>query len=437
MKDYYGILGVDRTADAHEIKKAYRRLARELHPDIHPDEPEKGERFKEVNEAYEVLSDLEKRKEYDRGRRTQTSNSGQQYETWADIFRRWEEAIFGPHEFYSEPRTRTAPQRQPPEEIVSEIEIPTNFLGLIRALHLAKQAERSLTLTIVSRYSTSSGPRSIETAIWRVTGENGKASIEFSTALLEGTNIKSSEVSPGFKWINLTSDEAVRHLGQEALRYIDMIKRLAENHEGVLTQTEILKGLNTYGEAVSTKLSDRTSKYSVSRISEMFFGKHCTQDYLIYGEGERLVIQESDLALLSLLTMYHERRLPKDQIMVLCENVKIRNERQVVQSYERVPYWVINTAGERAEVRMAKTHPLYKNSTRARRNYEQISQISQSIAAGEKITPEIQAMLLESARQDREAGCEPKLVQLIYPKKLLRGLTPETSMEQEFKSLAN
>jgi molecular chaperone DnaJ len=64
--DYYGILGVRRDADAEEIKKAYRRLARELHPDVNPD-PALQERFKEVTQAYEVLSDPEKRQMYDLG----------------------------------------------------------------------------------------------------------------------------------------------------------------------------------------------------------------------------------------------------------------------------------------------------------------------------------------------------------------------------------
>jgi len=64
--DYYGILGVRRDAGPDEIKKAYRRLARELHPDVNPD-PALQERFKEVTQAYEVLSDPEKRQMYDLG----------------------------------------------------------------------------------------------------------------------------------------------------------------------------------------------------------------------------------------------------------------------------------------------------------------------------------------------------------------------------------
>ena len=64
--DYYAVLGVRRDANADEIKKAYRRLARELHPDVNPD-PATQERFKEITQAYEVLSDPEKRQMYDLG----------------------------------------------------------------------------------------------------------------------------------------------------------------------------------------------------------------------------------------------------------------------------------------------------------------------------------------------------------------------------------
>ncbi len=73
--DYYAVLGVRRDADADEIKKAYRRLARELHPDVNPD-PQTQERFKEITQAYEVLSDTEKRYRYDRGADPFASGAG-------------------------------------------------------------------------------------------------------------------------------------------------------------------------------------------------------------------------------------------------------------------------------------------------------------------------------------------------------------------------
>ena len=64
-KDYYQILGVDRNASDKDIKRAYRRLARQLHPDVNPGDKQAEEKFKEINEAHEVLSDREKRTKYD------------------------------------------------------------------------------------------------------------------------------------------------------------------------------------------------------------------------------------------------------------------------------------------------------------------------------------------------------------------------------------
>jgi molecular chaperone DnaJ len=66
MKDYYAVLGVSKSASQEEIKKAYRKLALKYHPDKNPDDPTAEERFKEINEAYAVLSDPEQRARYDR-----------------------------------------------------------------------------------------------------------------------------------------------------------------------------------------------------------------------------------------------------------------------------------------------------------------------------------------------------------------------------------
>src|SRR5436309_15346124 len=65
QQDYYSTLGISRDAKEHEVKKAYRRLARKHHPDLNPGDKAAEERFKRVQEAYDVLSDAKKRAMYD------------------------------------------------------------------------------------------------------------------------------------------------------------------------------------------------------------------------------------------------------------------------------------------------------------------------------------------------------------------------------------
>lgn len=87
----YQVLGVSQTADEDTIKKAYRKAAKECHPDTHPGDKRAEERFKEIGEAYRILSDKQKRKEYDAGAaQKEQKSAGRKEQRWDMQERCWD-----------------------------------------------------------------------------------------------------------------------------------------------------------------------------------------------------------------------------------------------------------------------------------------------------------------------------------------------------------
>jgi len=211
MKDYYKILGVSPEADEAQIKSAYRRLALRYHPDRNPGDPQAEERFKEITEAYGVLIDRERRRQYDRyrqGAETATGFSFSQEDIfrdlfhgpYADIFRELSEElarhgfrmderffqrmlfsqgmfitgmfwVFGPRIFYSSRPVSRPPERrgllsrlwQSGRRILDFLR-PKDHLGESISLRLTPQeAARGAQKTI--HYPTSAGTRRIRVTV--------------------------------------------------------------------------------------------------------------------------------------------------------------------------------------------------------------------------------------------------------------------------------
>ncbi|MDD5126721.1 MAG: DnaJ C-terminal domain-containing protein [Dehalococcoidales bacterium] len=158
-KDYYNTLGVKRDASAAEIKQAYRRLARKYHPDVNPNDKSAEARFKEINEAYEVLSDAGKRKKYDQfgdkwqyaDQFAQAGQSGRQWDfadfsdgggasfQSGDMGSLFEELLRGTGAGGFGRRTRTAPQRGQDIESPVEVTLEEAFTGTRRMMSLQSQ----------------------------------------------------------------------------------------------------------------------------------------------------------------------------------------------------------------------------------------------------------------------------------------------------------
>ena len=126
MSDYYELLGVSRGATADEIKRSFRKLARELHPDRNPDNPEAEAKFKDVAKAYETLSDPERRQHYDRYGDAPPGGIGFDGAGFGDIF----EAFFGSSSpFGFGGRTEPVSTRGEDLEVVIDVEFADAVLG--------------------------------------------------------------------------------------------------------------------------------------------------------------------------------------------------------------------------------------------------------------------------------------------------------------------
>lgn len=117
MSDYYELLGVDRSASPEEIKRAYRSLARRYHPDANPGDAEAEHRFKEIAQAYEVLSDPELRERYDRFGTTEGIDFGDPFGTGGGLGDLFDAFFGGGGPFGSRPRGPAGPPRGPDLEV--------------------------------------------------------------------------------------------------------------------------------------------------------------------------------------------------------------------------------------------------------------------------------------------------------------------------------
>ncbi|MEM9035214.1 MAG: molecular chaperone DnaJ [Actinomycetota bacterium] len=133
MADLYEVLGVDRTASPDEIKRSYRKLARELHPDANPDDAEAEARFKDVSAAYEVLSDPDKRAQYDRfgsaGPGGRGGADGFGFGSVQDIFEAFFGAGAGAGGGFGGGPGRSGPPRGPDLEVALDVEFEQAVFG--------------------------------------------------------------------------------------------------------------------------------------------------------------------------------------------------------------------------------------------------------------------------------------------------------------------
>lgn len=142
-RDLYEVLGVSRDASADEVKKAYRQMARKYHPDVNRDDPDAGEKFKEISDAYEILSDPQKRAAYDRfghdafdPTRGAGGFGGFDFEDMGGGFTDLFDMIFGGGA--ARGRRRTGPQRGADREVRMDIAFEDALFGVEREIQISR-----------------------------------------------------------------------------------------------------------------------------------------------------------------------------------------------------------------------------------------------------------------------------------------------------------
>jgi len=133
MADYYEMLGVSRDATQDEIKKRFRQLARSTHPDANPNDANAEERFREIAQAYEVLSDPQRRAAYDRGERFSAGDLFSNFAGLDEILQQFFGAGFGGFGFGT--RTRTGPQRGSDVRVTLDLTLAEAAAGVSREVH--------------------------------------------------------------------------------------------------------------------------------------------------------------------------------------------------------------------------------------------------------------------------------------------------------------
>lgn len=181
-KDFYQVLGVPDSASADEIKKAYRRLAKQYHPDANPDNAQAAERFKEISEAHATLSDADKRKQYDQMRRLGAFDTGMRRPSGAGAGSRGGPAVedfdigdiggFGLGDIFSSIFGRGRKEETRGESLEAVVEVPFRVAAL--------GGKIPVTLPVTEPCRTCSGSGAAPGATLATCGEcNGRGTIAF------------------------------------------------------------------------------------------------------------------------------------------------------------------------------------------------------------------------------------------------------------------